>query len=251
MKNQEEYFALTSMLDTAISTNRRKSIEPMMVLMEHYVAQCKKSREFQQPYLNQLDSELQNIKEAFQKNSPTAHIVFYIRDLIELLSGSNYLVEETAEKDHKKNKPIELFKDYLEKNEGRLTDTKKHIAEQVFKRNEHFEVENFIDDLRKKSKNISRATVYRTIKQLLAARLLQKITTNSGKVYYEHSTSQKEHAHLICNHCGKIYEIHDESINSMLQAYCEKEKFDIEYQSIHIYGKCGKNHQCGYHPIPV
>lgn len=134
--------------------------------------------------------------------------------------------------------PHELFADFLHQNDSRYTATKKLIATEIFDLTDHFEVENFIDHLRAKTKNISRATVYRTIKQLLDAGLLQKISTRDGKVFYEQSRPQNEHAHVICNQCGKIFEMHEPKINTLIEKYCKNMKFEIDYQSIHVYGIC-------------
>jgi Fur family ferric uptake transcriptional regulator len=131
-----------------------------------------------------------------------------------------------------------LFESFLIQNDGRYTVQKQEIATAIFKTKGHFEIENFIDDFRSDTRKLSRATVYRTIKQLLDAKLLQKISTRDGKVYYEHTVPQQHHAHVICNHCGKIQEIKDTTINEFINTYCNTLKFTAEYQSLHIYGTC-------------
>ena len=135
-------------------------------------------------------------------------------------------------------KKHELFESFLQKSDGRYTQQKKSIATSIFKTSGHFEVESFIDKFRSDTQKLSRATVYRTIKQLLDAGLLQKISTRDGKVYYEHATPQNHHAHVICNHCGKIQEIKDQEINTLIQTYCTKLQFNVDYQSLHVYGIC-------------
>jgi len=130
-----------------------------------------------------------------------------------------------------------LFEEYLTSNDGRYTQQKQTITTAIEKIKGHFEVEDFIDNFRKKEK-LSRATVYRTIKQLLDAGLLQKISTRDGKVYYEKSKPQKEHTHLICNVCGKIFELKEPEMDNIIQKYCNKIGFTPQYQSIHIYGQC-------------
>ena len=133
-----------------------------------------------------------------------------------------------------------LFESYLRKNDGRYTQQKQEVATEIFKTKGHFEVENFIDDFRTTTKKLSRATVYRTIKQLLDAGLLQKISTRNGKIYYEQSTPQNNHAHVICNDCGNIQEIRDKKLNEFINIYCTKLNFTAEYQSLHVYGTCKK-----------
>jgi len=135
-------------------------------------------------------------------------------------------------------KKLSLFEAFLAKNESRYTIQKKEIATHIFNTTGHFEIEDFIDLFRKNTRRLSRATVYRTIKQLLDAGLLQKISTRDGKVYYENSAPENHHAHVICNHCGNIQEIKDPSLNQFVESYCRDMKFVVEYQSLHVYGKC-------------
>ena len=130
------------------------------------------------------------------------------------------------------------FQDYLDANESRYTVQKKDIVAYIAKEKEHFEVDDFLAKLRKKNKRFSRATVYRTIKQLLEAQLIQKIQAPDGRVLYEQSFEKKQHDHLICNSCGKIFEIDDPKIQALYDEYCNKINFVPEYRSVHIYGTC-------------
>ena len=140
-----------------------------------------------------------------------------------------------------KKQYLATFVNYLKDNEGRYTSQKEVIATEVYRTRTHFEVVNFIDKLRaKKDGKISRATVYRTIKQLLEAGLIQKISTQDGKVYYERTPDHQQHDHLICNVCGKIFEMLDEEVTQKLDAVCQAMGFSPEYRSLHIYGKCKK-----------
>lgn len=141
------------------------------------------------------------------------------------------------------NNPHDIFAEFLEKNDGRYTKTKRLIAEEIFNLSDHFEVDSFIQHVKAKTNSISRATMYRTIKQLLDAGLLQKISTREGKVFYEQSRPKNEHAHIICNSCGKIFEMHDNVLQQHIEKYCKNMKFTLDYQSIHIYGEC---HNCSY-----
>lgn len=143
-----------------------------------------------------------------------------------------------------KRDPHQLFEEYLSAHDGRYTAQKKAIANEIFNTDEHFEVEEFIDNIRAKDKKFSRATVYRTIKQLLDAKLLQKISSIDGKVFYEYSTPQNHHAHVICNICGKIMEIKETAITNIIKAECEKLQFTPQYQSLHIYGQCNNPKTC-------
>jgi len=135
----------------------------------------------------------------------------------------------------------DTFKTYLVKIEGRYTDQKRAIVDEIFKTTKHFEVEAFLDRVRlRKGREFSRATVYRTIKQLFEAGLIQRITTPEGRVFYEHNFGKKQHDHIICNVCGKIFPIEEDIIHKQIEAYCKQIGFSPEYRSLHVYGKCKK-----------
>lgn len=130
------------------------------------------------------------------------------------------------------------FQDYLDTNASRYTSQKRDIVSYIAKEKEHFEVDDFLAKLRKKNKRFSRATVYRTIKQLLDAQLIQKIQALDGRVLYEQNFEKKQHDHVICNSCGKILEIDEEKLDKLYANYCKNIHFKPEYRSVHIYGTC-------------
>lgn len=136
------------------------------------------------------------------------------------------------------SKHHDLFEEYLKENEGRYTSQKREIVDAIAKMKHHFEIEEFIEKVRLSQRKFSRATVYRVVKQLLDAGLIQKISTRDGKVYYEHNFTKRQHDHIICNSCGKISEIMEDDIGDFLGEYCEKIGFALEYRSLHLYGIC-------------
>ena len=132
----------------------------------------------------------------------------------------------------------ELFETFLKESGQRYTKQREDIVTEIYKIRTHFEVEDFISQLKKKDIPFSRATVYRTIKQLLECNLIQKITTKDGRVFYERGGEHQQHDHLICNQCGKLFEIHDSSIDDILGMYAKKLGFEPQYRSLHVYGVC-------------
>ncbi len=136
------------------------------------------------------------------------------------------------------SKAEKIYKEYLKRTGGRDTQQKRTIITELSKLRSHFDIEDFINEIRKKDSKGSRATVYRVMKGLLKEGFIQKITTNDGKVYYEHNFTNKHHDHIICNSCGKIFEIESDRIENYINEYCETIGFKPEYRSLHIYGTC-------------
>jgi len=134
--------------------------------------------------------------------------------------------------------PHKKIEKYLTDHDSRYTAQKREIVEEIYRNKTHFEIEEFMSRCYAKHKQLSRATVYRTVKQLLEGGFLQKISTKDGKVFYEQTMGTKHHDHLICNICGKILEIKESVIDDYLNNYCKQIGFEHEYRSLHLYGTC-------------
>ena len=94
------------------------------------------------------------------------------------------------------------FRAYL-KNKGlKFTPEREEILETVFSIHKHFDVEELYDILRGRSKNISRATIYRTLPLLIESHLIQETLHCTGNTKYEHVYGHEHHDHLVCIKCG-------------------------------------------------
>jgi Fur family ferric uptake transcriptional regulator len=136
----------------------------------------------------------------------------------------------------------DTFQDYLSQRNLRYTAQKRAIVSAILDSANYFEIDTFISERYTNGEHLARATVYRTIKQLLDANLIQKINASNGRVYYECNESLNHHDHIICNACGKIMEIKNPAIELALKSECHAIGFTIEYRSVHIYGRCNDCH---------
>ncbi|MGC6367503.1 MAG: Fur family transcriptional regulator [Candidatus Marinamargulisbacteria bacterium] len=132
----------------------------------------------------------------------------------------------------------EKFETYLKDRQQRYTGQKKDIVAAILSKRDHFEIDEFISEEHLKGNRLARATVYRTVKQLLDANLIQKINAGNGRIYYEYNEELEHHDHMICNQCGKIIEIKNSAIEKAIFNECKKLNFIPEYRSLHIYGIC-------------
>ena len=141
----------------------------------------------------------------------------------------------------------EKFASYLSQQDQRYTTQRREIVKAIIDKKDHFEIDAFISDVHLQGKRLARATVYRTVKQLLDAKLIQKIDAGNGRIYYEYNEKLQHHDHIICKQCGKILELKNNAIEMAIQSECEKLTFKTEYRSLHIYGTC-KQCQKTSHP---
>ena len=73
--------------------------------------------------------------------------------------------------------PEDRFREYLASRPKpqRFTEPQRELVEHVFAQHSHFDAEQLIEELGKAGRNVSRATVYRTLTKLVDAGLLRKI----------------------------------------------------------------------------
>src|SRR5437667_69648 len=81
--------------------------------------------------------------------------------------------------------PLERFEEYLQSRGKRVTQQRRIIVERVFSHHEHFDADDLLEQLRKRSGggSVSRPTVYRTLSELVDAGLLRKMVLNDRSVY--------------------------------------------------------------------
>ena len=140
--------------------------------------------------------------------------------------------------------PQKIFEEYLIQNDSRFTLQKRLITGEIFKTRSHFEIEDFIAKQRSKKNRFARATVYRTIRQLFEAGLLQKIDGQDRKVFYERSHPKKQHDHLICTNCERVIEFCDPRIQGIKNLIEENMNFKINRHALNFYGECADKETC-------
>ena len=130
----------------------------------------------------------------------------------------------------KTDKAMKSFIRYLKMNNMRITGERKKIASEIFRINDHFDVDTLAAKLRRK--NISRATVYRTVAVMEKGGLLRKPLHQHGRALYEHVYRWEPHGHLVCAECGTVQSFHEGVIKDLQTRICPK--FDFVPLSFHI-----------------
>ena len=134
--------------------------------------------------------------------------------------------------------PEEKFQEFLGTKGMRLTHERSIIVEEVFADHSHFDAEELVERLKKR--NVSRATVYRTLNCLEEAGLLRKVARTNDRDVYEHDYGYPQHDHLICNKCGSLTEFHSESLSELLANVASSQGFLMEGHRLEVYGTCSE-----------
>ncbi len=133
---------------------------------------------------------------------------------------------------------IVKFKDFLKSHNFLWSKEREIITEQVIDNDYHFTADDLFIQLNQKGKNISRATVYRTLDLLEKSHFVSRIQMQSGKHLYEHIFGHEHHDHLICQECGKIIEFQCEGIEELQKKVALENNFRMTGHCLKIYGIC-------------
>ena len=136
------------------------------------------------------------------------------------------------------HKVSELFCSFLEENKQRKTPERLAILECIYNQTEHFNVESLHQQIKVRPGNISRATVYNTIELLLDSGLIIKHQFGKSLAQYEKSYQSKQHDHVICEDCNKVFEFCDPRIQQIQQTTEELTNIVVSHHSLIFYGHC-------------
>ena len=118
----------------------------------------------------------------------------------------------------------------------RMTEQRNIIADVIteMSANGHPDVNDIFLNANEKDKNISIATVYRTVKLFEEYGILVKHDFKGGKARYE-EMSESHHDHLIDLKTGNIIEFVDDEIEKLQKKVAEKYGYDLVDHKLELY----------------
>lgn len=137
--------------------------------------------------------------------------------------------------------PQQRFEEFLQSRGKRVTQPRRLILDEVFRRHEHFDADELLDQLAASGagRKVGRATVYRTLAEMVDAGLLREMPL-AGRRVYEHDYGYPQHDHLFCQKCKRLIEFSSDSVKQIREAVAAEHRFRAEGHRLIIFGQCAE-----------
>lgn len=129
-----------------------------------------------------------------------------------------------------------LFTQYLENHKQRKTPERYAILDEIYSSKTHFDVDELFLKMKSRSYRVSRATVYNTLDLLVESELVKRHQFGQNTSHYEQAFGYKQHDHMICTHCKKVFEFCDPRVQQISNTMGSLLKFEVLSHSLHLYG---------------
>jgi Fur family ferric uptake transcriptional regulator len=156
-------------------------------------------------------------------------------------SASNSVIENVADQDlgnPASPQSAEVkFREFLEIRGEKLTAPRRVLVHHICSSHKHFDADELVAELHVTQSNVSRSTVYRTLRLLVESGLLREFRLANRSVY-EHDFGYPSHDHLHCTQCDAIVEFRNDQIRQIREQTAQEHGFRAEAHRFVVEGIC-------------
>jgi Fur family transcriptional regulator, ferric uptake regulator len=129
-----------------------------------------------------------------------------------------------------------IFRRYLKRQGLKFTPERAKILEAVLAKEDVFEADQLLFEMRQVGQRVSKATIYRTLKHLLEAQIVSEVLLDSTHAHYQLNIGREPKGHLVCLQTDKIIEFSTPEAAELAQRICREHGLEpVSYQFV-VYG---------------
>jgi len=129
-----------------------------------------------------------------------------------------------------------IFRRYLKREGLKFTQERALVLDHVLEEEGVFEADELLQEMREAGHRVSKATIYRTLKHLREANIIQEVLIDPHQAHYELSFGREPKGHLVCVETNRIIEFSTSDLIELRQQIAEKHGFEPLSHRFIIYG---------------
>jgi Fur family transcriptional regulator, ferric uptake regulator len=102
---------------------------------------------------------------------------------------------------------------------------------------QHLSAEDVVERVREDLPHVNPSTVYRTLDLLVEEGLVLRTDLGADRAYYE-PTHEHPHHHLVCERCGAVAHLHDETLGELAERITKASGYTLGEREISFFGLC-------------
>jgi Fur family ferric uptake transcriptional regulator len=128
-----------------------------------------------------------------------------------------------------------VFRRYLRSQDLKYTPERADILNAIIEEDGLFEAETLMDRMRIGGYNVSKATLYRTVKLLREAGIIQEVMIDGKQSHYQLIYGRKPIDAMVCMRTGKRIEFSSDDLMEWRDAICKKHGWEPVGHRVVIY----------------
>jgi Fur family transcriptional regulator, ferric uptake regulator len=120
----------------------------------------------------------------------------------------------------------------------KMTQQRRELLKAALAQPGHFTAEELHARLKKEGRNVSLATVYRSLSVLEAAGILEGHDFDGGQRRYERRLERAHHDHMVCIDCRAVIEFENDAIERLQQQVAGEHRFQIRDHHLTLFVSC-------------
>ncbi len=128
-----------------------------------------------------------------------------------------------------------VFRRYLRSQDLKYTPERADILNTIIEEDGLFEAETLMDSMRSNGSRVSKATLYRSIKLLREAGIIQEVMIDGKQSHYQLIYGRKPIDAIVCMRTGKRIEFSSEELFDWCDSKCKEHGWDTVGHRVVIY----------------
>lgn len=128
------------------------------------------------------------------------------------------------------------YAEFLKRNKMFLTKERTALLEFIFVQEGHFSADELLYEMQRTGLKASRATLYRTLSQLVEAGVLSESDFGHGHTHYEVDMGDRPHAHFVSLDSDDVREVTSPKLEAALDELLRKEGFTAKRFNLQVFG---------------